>query len=471
MIVTGKDNRPLMFFYLRINNWTAGSVYKFHTLLLKRFGGLLIGRETKHILSSLIQRYHPDLMFVHGDWLLDYQIPMGLGIPYILFEHDIHSLRANLNVTQKRYEKTMLEGAAGIIFTSEDHQAHINNNFKVTDNQEVIHLRPLRENLAWVPLRKKRGKHLVYAGGLVNQTNTGGNYGYRSYHPIFEDFIKAGWEVHLYPANDYVYATGRSYERIGCKMYKKLSYNSLLQQMSQYTAGLQSYAKENTPERAFNYTQTCRPNKVWDYLAAGIPTIGLYPGNCAKIYQDGGWGLVIPDTKQSTLENLELPSFSKSLRFEQIMELDLGRFETVIVDALGLREKIKPKQNVMEREGVEVAREGILWYRLEKPVMENGRLLHGRGKRIPIDEAIRLGLVKKETLVKAQIKKRVERKKEKKEELVVEKPKVSIEVKPLVEPPEEKEYRPRKISVPAILEVNEKVEEHKSESDKKERDN
>jgi hypothetical protein len=245
--------------------------------------------------------------------------------------------------------------------------------------------------------------------------------------------------------------------------------------MSQYTAGLQSYAKEDTPERAFNYTQTCRPNKVWDYLGAGIPTIGLYPGNCAKIYQDGGWGLVIPDTKQSTLENLELPSFSKNLRFEQIMELDLNRFETVIVNALDLREKIKPIKNVeeKEREGIEVTKEGTMWYRLEKPIMENGRLLHGRGKRIPIDEAIRLGLVKKETLVKVQIKKRVERKKKEKEKESVEEPKkerVMVEVKPLIEPPEEV-YRPKKISVPAILEVNEKVEEHKSESKEKERDN
>ena len=469
MIVTGKDKRPLMFFYLRIDNWTAGSVYKYHTLLLKRFGGLLIGRETKPTLGSLIKRYHPDLMFCHGDWLTDYQIPLGLGIPYVLFEHDIHSLRAKLKPNQLRYERIMLESAAGIVFTSEDHQRHCNANFDITKNQTVVHLRPLRQNLAWLPLKKLPGKHLVYAGGLVGHTKS--NYGYRSYHKIFEAFINAGWEVHVYPANEYMETTYESYRKLGCHMYKKRSYNSLLQQMSQYTAGLQSYAKEDVGEQAFNYTQTCRPNKVWDYLAAGIPTIGLYPGNCAKIYQKGGWGIVASDTKRSTLENLELPEFSENLRFEQIMDKDIGKLEKVIKEAVGLGEKKEKKTNIeitIERDE-EMGVDGKHWYRLDKPVMENGRLLHGRGKRIPIDEAIRLGLYKREIVVKEQVKKRAERRKKKEEKEDVKKEKVEIEVKPLVEPQEQScKVRPKRHLVPAVLEVD-KAED--KESKKKERDN
>ena len=56
-----------------------------------------------------------------------------------------------------------------------------------------------------------------------------------------------------------------------------------------------------------------------------------------------------------------------------------------------------------------------LWYRIEKPVVENGRLLYGRGRRIPMKEAIRLGLVKKEVVVKEKIKKRIVKKAAKKE--------------------------------------------------------
>ena len=419
----GKDDQPLMFFYLRINNWSAGSVYKYHTLLLARYGGLLIGRESKNVITKMITRYQPDLIFCHGDWLLDYQIPLGLKIPYLLFEHDIHSLRTKLNNRQLSQEQEMLENAGGIIFTSEDHQDHCNKHFDITCNQGIVHLRPLRQSLAWEPLQKLPGKHLVYAGGLT--TTAGGNYGYRSYHKIFEAFIKAGWEVHVYPANTYATATAKSYTRIGCHVYKNITYNSLLQQMSQYTAGLQSYNKENTLEKAFAYTQTCRPNKVWDYLAAGIPTIGLNPGNCAKIYQEGGWGVVLPDVKPTSLESIELPTISDSLRFKQVMENDLSVFEKVIGGVLS--PKTKTKKKVTREEEDDMADAKHLWYRLTKPVVEDGKLLHGRGKRIPMNEAIRLGLVKKEVLVKDTLKKRAEKKKDKKK--VTKK----IETKPLVD--------------------------------------
>ena len=426
MVVIGENGRPLMLFYLRINNWTAGSVYKYHSLLLSRFGGLAIERAIKGDVVSLIDRHKPDLFFCHGDWLLDYQIPFNRNIPYILIEHDIHSLRTQLNKKQLRNEKEMLENAKGIVFTSEDHKTYCNKHFKITTNQVIVHLRPLRRDLAWQPLDKKPGKHLVYAGGLA--ANTGSNYGYRSYHSIFKAFIDVGWTVHIYPASVYMESTAKSYKRLGCHLHKNLSYNSLLQQMSQYTAGLQAYAKEGVRDRTFNYTQTCRPNKVWDYLAAGIPTIGLYHGNCAKIYLDGGWGITVTDTKQSTLENIELPSFPDSLRFEQVMENDTLMFEKVIDKALSKKKKA-PKETKPKGEEDNMANADHLWHRVTKPVVEKGRLLHGRGKRIPIKEAIRLGLVKKEVIVKDKIKKRVEKKAAK------------IETKPLVDEKESGSFK------------------------------
>jgi hypothetical protein len=179
-----------------------------------------------------------------------------------------------------------------------------------------------------------------------------------------------------------------------------MPYQELLKDMSQYTAGLQSYNKEGVPELAFNYTQTCRPNKAWDYLAANIPTIGLYAGNCAKIYTQGGWGIEIPNTEIETLENINLPEFPDSLRFEQVMDKDLDKFDNVIqrslVRTLG-DSKINCKQSIINKqEGEnEMSRIDELWYRCEKSVVINGKVAYGRGKRIPKNEAIRLGLIEK----------------------------------------------------------------------------
>ncbi len=477
-----------MYVYMPVAMYPDGSRYKYYTLLQKEYGGIPL--ETKRLTACMdeyqlelnmlgrqLNKIRPDLIFLHGDWCQYYKLALKAGIPYILFEQDIYSLRAggepaisNKYYRAKEREQEMVESAAGVIFTSEDHRDFCVKKYDI-NNYEVIHLRPLKQDLAFAPLPKLPGKHLVYAGGITPRS--GNLYGYRAYVDILTDFKKAGWTVHIY-TNKIHEMHHEPYRKAKLLIHDWLPYGELLKAMSQYTAGLQAYVKKGVPESSFNYTQACRPNKVWDYLAANIPTIGLYPGNCAKIYQDGGWGIVIPDTKRSTLENLELPSFPDSLRFEHVMENDMEKFDNVIETALRQTnskkaKKLKKTRKRIEQKGevVEVAREGKQWFRLDKPVMENGRLLLGRGKRIPINEAIRLGLYKEETVKKEQIKKRVERKKRKKEQ-PVEEPKrktVKVEVKPLIEPPEEA-HKPRKISVPTELEVA-----HKPESDKKERDN
>ena len=384
-----------------------------------------------------IMALKPDLLVCRGDWLKYYQIAIEQKVPYILIEQDVHSLRTKLLKRQMQIEKEMIENAAGVIFTSEDHRTYCKKKYNLPTNNVVIYLRPLLEDLAWEPMKKLPGKNLVYAGGVIQKPN-GGNYGYRCYKRVFKAFIDAGWTIHLYGSKNQ-YITVRAYGEInresteddpGYKIVPHgwIPYRDLLREMSQYTAGLQAYAKVDVDEQAFAYTQTCRPNKTWDYLAAGIPTIGLYPGNCAKIYLDGGWGVVVPDTERSTLENIKLPKFPTHLRYEQVMEQDLVKFNQVIAGAMKKKSiKVKELKEIeidKKGEDEEMARLDHLWYRLTAPVVEDGRLLHGRGKRIPMKEAIRLGLVKPETLVKERIKKRVEEKAATKKE---------IETKPLVD--------------------------------------
>ncbi len=409
-----------VFCYLQQHHWAVGSAYKYFTLLQNRYGGVLL--RSKRPVAVIqdwkadIIRLEPALIFCRGDWLKYYQLATMYGIPYILIEQDVHSLRTRLSIRQLQIEKEMVEEAAGIIFTSEDHLAYLRDDmgYKMP-NVGVVHLRPLRQMLAWHPKPKLPGnKNLVYAGGLVR--NGGGNYGYRNYRSIFQDFVKAGWNVHIYGSKNQ-YATVRELSRTeGIFPHGWIPYEDLLQEMSQYTAGLQAYAKEQVNERQFNYTKYCRPNKTWDYLAAGIPTIGLHAGNCAKIYVEGGWGIEIPDTKRETIENLKLPSFPPELRYEQVMENDLPIIEKVIATALKAEKAKKITTVITKAEKLKQQKEeddmksDKLWHRLTKPVIENGRLLYGRGRRIPMTEAIRLGLVKKEVVVKEEIKRKRARK-------------------------------------------------------------
>ena len=309
----------------------VGSLYKHYEMLIKNHNVEVV-KYLREI--SVI----PDIAVVGGDHWQSYKEPLKADIPYIISEHDIFTLRTGKD---EEFEREQLENATAVIFTSEDHYEYCFKRYKLPPH-EIIHLKPLRANLEFEPKPKLEGKHLVYAGGIVVKSKKHDWYGYRAYHEIFQSFMNAGWTVHVYPHGGINY-TQKEYERMGCVIHESLEYKDLLQDMSQYTAGLQSYNKDGVPEMAYNYTQVCRPNKGWDYLAAGIPTIGYNPGNVRQVYE-GKWGLVIDDLEYETLVDLDkrLPEISESVRQEEVMDNDLYKFERLVEIALSKKkEKIR----------------------------------------------------------------------------------------------------------------------------------
>ena len=333
----GRINKKIMYFLTR---WYEGSAYKDYQLMKDNFGGTIV--EDSH---SILKEMKPDLIFCFGDVRKAYKKPLEANIPYILIEQDVYSLRCGLNETTYPHDKEKIENAMAVIFTSEEHAEYYEMlkkkyNWRIP-HYEVIYTRPLRKDLTFEPREKLEGLHLVYAGGTVPSWNKRDNWwGYRCYHEIFKQFIRAGWKVHIYSVSN-----GRNlpeYQSIGCVIHEKIPYGALLQEMSQYTAGLHSYNKIGVPKIAFDYTQTCRPNKLWDYLAAGIPTIGYQGGNGMKIY-NGKWGIVIDDLEPETLnkipERLDKIKISKRMRYSNVIDRDIEKFGKVI--DVALKEAVK----------------------------------------------------------------------------------------------------------------------------------
>jgi hypothetical protein len=324
-----KDKNILLFLH---PVWCNGSSYKFTEYLKKEFG--INSTETKD--GEKI-----DLGICFGDLFTEYQKPLKRGIPYLLVEHDVTSLRFGLNRKACAYEREKIENAVAIIFTSEDHALYYE---KLKKEQGwhipeyiVIHNKPLKKDIEFIPKKKLIGNNLVYAGGIVNRwEDKNSTYHYRAYHHIFRKFIEAGWRVHIYPAN--IAKTHLTqYKDIGCILYDKIDNNKIYEEMSQYTAGLHSYNRIDTPELAFQYTQTCRPNRLYDYLASGIPTIGYDGGNGMEIYRDK-WGIVIDDLEPETLkaipERLKKIKITQKMRKDNVLERERSKFEYIIYIAL-----------------------------------------------------------------------------------------------------------------------------------------
>lgn len=294
-----------------------------------------------HTASARVKEKKPDLIICHGDWMQHYKLALDLNLPYVLIEHDVMSMRKQMRRREAEQEKEMIENAMAILFTSEDHLQHCAERYRMPPS-DVIHLRPSMEDLDVEPMAKLPGKTLVYAGGIMPEKQRSGAYGYRVYFDIFKAIIAQDWQVHVY-ADALTTKFLDDYEAIGCVTHPWVDYRELIRQMTQFTAGLQAYNKDGVDAKAFEYTQACRPNKGWDYLAAGIPTIGLNMGRTSEIYTSGGWGVTIE--RPEDIAKIALPKITEEMRRAEVIENDIDRLEDLVTAGMnkvgGRNERMK----------------------------------------------------------------------------------------------------------------------------------
>ena len=260
--------------------------------------------------------WHSPYAVLFGDQNLDYASALAAGVPYVLIENDVATARGK----EFPHEQEMIEGAEAVLFNSEFTRDYCEERYSVR-HSEVVYLRPLARDLEFEPLPKIEGQYIVYAGGIGSEKLGTSGAGYRAYHEIFASLMECGWTVHVYPAPiSQVYAP--EYEAIGCVLHESVPAEGLYRELSQYQAGIQAYAHAGPQD----YLMQCKPNKVWEYLAAGIPTLGINTGAGGAVY-DGRWGYVDDgDLKETTRRVLTL-DIPDSLRREQVIDQDLPAFE------------------------------------------------------------------------------------------------------------------------------------------------
>lgn len=309
-------------------NHPRGSGHKYGAWLTELFGCEPIARASAAQLTTT----GAELVFCEGDGHRFFEAARAARVPYVLVEQDVYSLRMGFAHAS---ERAMLEGAVAVLFTSEDHEAYLRGLGVQLPPSLVVPLRPRRSDLEFEPLPRLPGKHLVYAGGLIDWGRRSGAYGYRAYHRIFERFVAAGWTVHVYthaPAQ-----VIREYAQLGCVAHSYVEHRSLYRELSQFSASFHGYNAEDVPELAFAYTQTCRPNKTWDGLGAWLPTISFQGGNSGRVIEAGGWGVVLRDLSDAELARCEpelLPRIDPEQRAREVLEADEPAFRAWVEAAM-----------------------------------------------------------------------------------------------------------------------------------------
>lgn len=213
---------------------------------------------------------------------------MKLNRAFILHRNDIFSMRGSIDNAEKIMHQSPLVLS---VFTSEKHQAYVHNLTGIGESYILYNL-PV---MAWqpeLPQQEAIENTLVYFGSVKMPGNR--PFSYRCYLPQFLALASHGIKVHIYATGGVhprlVEVYGRAHPNI--VLHPRVPHSSLYAEMSKYRVGFAGYNDINDDLKATSqYARTCVPNKAFDYMFAGIPTLAYNLGESEKFVSQ--WGVCV----------------------------------------------------------------------------------------------------------------------------------------------------------------------------------
>ena len=187
--------------------------------------------------------------------------------PVVHDTHDLISLRADGEASLAFFEGVANRGAAGRVYTTPYQLAEARELYGVRGPCHVHYNYVSAGDLPQRRLPKDSGSdgavHIVYEGGV-------GLGGHRDFTRLFNELAAAGVRVHIYPAsyNQQVAAVFESTENI---FYNQpLSPSRIMEEMTRFDFGIIPFNLELGNRR---FLDTTIANKLFEYLAAGLPVL------------------------------------------------------------------------------------------------------------------------------------------------------------------------------------------------------
>jgi len=260
--------------------------------------------------------------------------------------HDVDNIRRKFIPLE---ERMAFKEADGIIYVSEPIKGICDRLHSITVPSMVLYNYPTQSMVDSVNMSfGEKSKTLVYEGG-VNPIGDAPHivemnkvFKYRDLFPIFKQLIEMGNEVHVYPGNADAFNTG---QYTGVILHPPTMFDKLLVEIAQFKYNLCIFNNEDGKEDQVNYTT---PNKLWDGLCAGLPTIGCYCKETEKYIDKHkiGWTFSnIEDIKDcSDLDESYLGIINnvEDKRKELVFERQVWRLENFYAKLLNVEGKKVP---------------------------------------------------------------------------------------------------------------------------------
>jgi glycosyltransferase involved in cell wall biosynthesis len=244
-------------------------------------------------------------------------------VPIVFDVHDLDSMREDGSVDPT--EEPAIKAADAFIFPSKAYDDGITGLYFLRGNpRRVIYSMCSRSDIVTDPLPRVNG--LVYEGAIVAPVKnfnpqTPGYKKYRDYTGLAEKLTASGIPFHLYGVRN---EFKPSYLKAGAVAHSMHRFPDMMRQLSRYHWGLCGHL-DSHPQ-----WQKAMPNKLFEYIAAGIPVISINAGEVSEFVKKHGIGCAVDGTdylrnaKDIVLRNAYADVIMEN-RHKFTMESQIGR--------------------------------------------------------------------------------------------------------------------------------------------------
>lgn len=293
--------------------------------------GIVNDRQLKNIVQLLSKEVDIFAVDNEPNWIFR-TVRDNTDKPVVFDIHDWTSIRDNAIPWEVENEKYALANADAFVVPSKGYLRRIR---EVSKKPSLLLYSKVPSFLfAKEPLVKKRG--LVYEGGLKGKDeNQLYNFDYRNWAKFINKAVEGftDRQAVLISANDGDDFSEYQNPKIVLKM--PMLYNDMIQEMAQYECGL-----VGTPFPVKDFEDSM-PNKLFEYIASGIPCVVVNSPEAEKYVTEHGLGVGVRDASEiaSAMDKLTgLPV--KMERHRHSMETEIPALVELYGSLCGKSERI-----------------------------------------------------------------------------------------------------------------------------------